>query len=93
MAKFFRDGKIIEPNIVQRFQVASQQINFPTPHLDSVRLQSQLHRKKIKIEKLAHVDLDSIFYDLSRNPTSIFFLKKDCSSPSMWQPGISLANE
>lgn len=46
MAKFFRDGKIIEPNIVQRFQVASQQINFPTPHLDSVMLQSQLHRKK-----------------------------------------------
>ena len=28
------------------------------------------------IEKLAHVDLDSIFYDLSRNPTSIFFFEK-----------------
>ena len=28
------------------------------------------------IKKLAHVDLDSIFYDLNRNPTSIFFFEK-----------------
>ena len=47
----------------------------------------------MRIERLAHVDLDGIFCDLSRNLRLNFFhSKKDCSSPSMWQPGIGLAN-
>ena len=43
-AKFFRDGKIIEPSILQRFQVAGSKINFQAPHLNLIRLQSQLHK-------------------------------------------------
>ena len=41
---WFGMGKIIEPSILQRFQVAGSKINFQAPHLNLIRLQSQLHK-------------------------------------------------